>query len=227
MSSAESSTTRVAPAAFKLLEQLERNNNREWYAEHKGDFKRELLEPIEAILIDATRRLARTALPMVGSRKTMFRMHRDTRFSNNKLPYKLNVGGVMTSSGSKRAEDGLLYLHCDATGGFVAAGFYLPDTARLQPVRQRMLDEPKAWSKVLKALEKAGLALSDEHTLKSMPRGFAHAADQEHAASLKLKSLVVMRPLTKKRWGESGACDELVTLAKQTRPLIEFGRDAG
>jgi len=217
---------RVAPAAFKLLDALERNNNRDWYAGHKSDFKRELLEPIEAILIHATGRLARTALPMIGSKKTMFRMHRDTRFSNNKLPYKLNVGGVMTSSGTKRAEDGLLYLHCDATGGFVAAGFYLPQTARLAPIRQRMVDEPKAWSTVLKALEKAGLALSEEHALKSMPRGFSQAAEHEHAASLKLKSLVVSRDLTKKLWGDSGASEALVVLARQTRALFEFGRGA-
>jgi len=219
-------TTALKPAAFTWLKRLEANNDRQWYAEHRDAFKQELLEPVEAILEAATARLAKSAMPMIGSKKTMYRMHRDTRFSANKLPYKLHVSGLLTANGTKRDDDGLLYLHCDEKGGFVAAGFYAPETAWLQPVRQRMVDEPKAWTRVLASLDKAGLPLSREHVLASMPRGFASAAGHEHVESIKLKSLIVSRTLSKKAWTGDEAVEAVVTMAKQARPLIEFARGA-
>lgn len=218
---------KLTPAAFQLLKQLEQNNNREWFSEHKAAFKTELLDPFEQMLLEASHRLARTRAPLVGSRKTMFRLNRDTRFSANKLPYKLNVGGVLTLSGNKKDPSGLAYLHCEVAGSFVAAGFYLPETRRLEPIRQRMLDDPRAWRAVLRSLAKADLSLDQEHRLKGMPRGFAAAAEHEHAEWLKLKSLIVSRPVDRKTWArEHGATEALVTLTKQAATLLAFGRDA-
>ena len=219
--------TALTSRAFALLTELEANNERDWYAARKDEFRAELLEPFERLLEAVTTKLARTALPLVGSKKTMYRMHRDVRFSANKLPYKLHVSGLLTADGTKKETDGIVYLHCDATGGFVAAGFYLPETAWLEPVRRRMLEEPKAWTKVLRGLDKAGLELDPEHALKSMPRGFADASEHEHAASLKLKSLIVTRRLTPKDWKDDAVVDATAAMAKDARALIEFAREAG
>ena len=219
--------TALRPRAFALLDELEANNDRDWYAAHKAEFAAELLDPFEALLGAVTARLARTALPLQGSRKTMYRMHRDVRFSANKLPYKLHVSGLLTPDGTKKETDGIVYLHCDATGGFVAAGFYLPETAWLEPVRRRMLEEPKAWTKVLRALGKAELELDREHALKSMPRGFSDASDHEHADSVKLRSLIVSRKLSPQRWKGDEVVDATATMARDARPLVEFAREAG
>ncbi len=219
--------TALKPRAFALLKELEANNHRDWYIEHKKELETELREPIERLLETVTAKLSRTALPLRGSKKSMFRMNRDVRFSANKLPYKLTVSGVLTSDGTKKASDGLVYVHCDAEGGFVAGGFYLPETAWLEPVRRRMIEQPKAWTKVLKALDKAGLSLDDEHRLSAMPRGFGHASEHEHVESVKLKSLIVSRPLKQKDWKDDAVVDVTVRLAKDVRPLIEFARAAG
>ena len=217
----------LRPRAFALLRELEANNERDWYAAHKAEFRAELLDPFEALLGAITARLARTALPLQGSRKTMYRMHRDVRFSANKLPYKLHVSGLLTPDGTKRETGGIVYLHCDAKGGFVAAGFYLPETAWLEPVRRRMIEAPRAWTKVLRALARAGLELDREHALRSMPRGFSHANDHEHAESVRLKSLIVSRRLAPKAWKDGTVVDATVAMAKEARALIEFAREAG
>ena len=219
--------TQLTTKAFRLLTALEANNNRDWFSEHKAHFETELLTPFEAMLLEASRQLSRTRAPLVGSRKTMFRLNRDTRFSANKLPYKLNVGGVLTRNGTKKDSSGLAYLHCEANGGFVAAGFYLPETRQLERIRQRMLDDSRTWRAVLRGLNKAGLSLDQEHCLKSMPRGFSGARDHEHAEFLKLKSLIIRRRLGKSAWKQDGAAVEsLVSIARDASHLLNFGREA-
>jgi len=218
--------TSLAPRALELLRELEANNDREWYAAHRAEMKQTLLEPLAAILDAASKQLARGSVPLSGGAGTMFRMNRDTRFSANKLPYKINAGGVLTGSGGKKGTDGLAYLHCEPGASFVAAGFYMPETAWLLPVRQRMVDDAAGWRKVLRALDKRDLALSTEHRLSSMPRGFADARDHEHADSLKLKSLVVSRPLGDRDWTDGRVLERLVSTARDARPLLAFGRGA-
>ena len=217
----------LSPRALKLLKALERNNDRDWYDANRDAMKRELLEPFAGLLEAASARLARTAIPLKGGRKTMYRMNRDTRFSANKLPYKIHVGGLLTVDGTKKSEgQGLGYLHCEPGASFAAAGFYMPETRRLEPVRRAMLEDAVGWRRVLRALDKAGLALDGEHRLTSMPRGFNDARDHEHADSVKLKSLTVGRKLPDKAWTSGAALDELVDMVRATRPLIEFVRAA-
>lgn len=219
--------TSLQPGALDLLRELEKNNDKAWYDAHRAELKARLIEPIAAILERASTRLARGAIPLAGGAKTMFRMNRDTRFSANKLPYKINVGGVLTADGSKRNTDGLAYLHCEPGASFVAAGFYRPETAWLEPVRQRMVDDAAGWRRVLRTLGKADLALSTEGALSGMPRGFAREKAHEHADSLRLTSLVVTRALDDGTWyDDDGALDALVAIARDARPLIAFGRGA-
>lgn len=64
----DATATALTPRAFALLEELEANNEREWYAAHKAEFATELLAPLEAVLEAASAKLARTARPLRGSR---------------------------------------------------------------------------------------------------------------------------------------------------------------
>ena len=74
-------------------------------------------------------RLAEAKIPIKGDRKTsLFRIHRDVRFSNNKDPYKTNAGAAMTRTGSKN-DPGVLYFHLSPEECFFAAGFYQPGAA--------------------------------------------------------------------------------------------------
>ncbi|MEM7053650.1 MAG: DUF2461 domain-containing protein, partial [Pseudomonadota bacterium] len=198
------------------------NNNREWYHEHKDDIKAHLLEPFSGVLEQVSQKLARTRLPLKGSSKTMFRMNRDTRFSNNKKPYKENIGGLLTPSGTKNEASGLVYLHLDSNGGMMAAGFYKFNARQLEPIRQKIIEQPNQWRAVRKALFKAELDLSRENALKSMPRGFNSHESHEYADDIKLKNLIVQQPLTKSAWLKGEVLDQLTGFSKSIAPLIQF-----
>ncbi|MEM1081865.1 MAG: DUF2461 domain-containing protein [Pseudomonadota bacterium] len=209
--------------SFSLLAELMENNNRAWYHEHKKLIKLDLIDPLAYVLEQASQALKRTRPPLKGGRNTMFRLNRDTRFSKNKQPYKENVSGLLTPSGLNGQGNGLVYLHFDTEGGFMGAGFYRADARRLEPIRQRMVDQPKQWQSVRNALFKAGLDLDRDNALKSMPRGFSQYTDHQHADDIKLKSLIVSRSLSKRAWLDGTVVDRLIAFAKQAAPLIRFG----
>lgn len=80
--------TKISNAGFSLLAELTQNNNRDWYNEHKVDFKDKVIEPFAAILETISERLMALDMDFRGGPRTVFRMNRDVRFSKDKTPYK-------------------------------------------------------------------------------------------------------------------------------------------
>src|SRR6478672_10254588 len=108
---------------------------------------------------DVAERLGRTKMPIKGDRKSsLFRIHRDVRFSANKDPYKTHAGVVLTRSGNKN-DPGLLYFHLSPEECFFAAGFYLPDSIKLARLRGAAARTPKVFKAMTAKLKKAGLVL--------------------------------------------------------------------
>lgn len=211
------------PRSFELLEGLTANNEKAWYDEHRKEFEACLRQPFAEVLELATERLEDTGMPLAGGPKTMFRQNRDIRFSKDKSPYSTHVSGLLTPSGTKAEKEGLVYVHLDSVGGFIACGYYQLKAAELALIRDRIVEDPKAFSKVLKDLEKAGLSLSNEDKLKSMPRGYEEHADHEYVDYLKLKSLIVQAQLGREIWLEGEIVDCLVEYARNCASLLKFG----
>jgi uncharacterized protein (TIGR02453 family) len=80
------------PATFRFLRALDRNNSRDWFHAHKDDYERHVREPFLDLITDLQAPLAKISPHYrADPRKnggSLFRIFRDTRFSNNKLPYK-------------------------------------------------------------------------------------------------------------------------------------------
>lgn len=216
----------ITDKSFKLLDQLAKNNNREWYHEHKEELREHLLDPFAEILEASSDKLENAKRPFTGSKQTMFRLYRDTRFSKDKRPYKEHVGGLLTPSGNKKDDDALMYAHLASDGGFVAAGFYRLDTKDLNRIRDRIIEEAKTFRALTRKVTKAGYTFSEIEPLKSMPRGYSQYAEHEHAGFLKMKSLIVSQDLTKQAWKDGSVVKELVKLHRTTVDLMLFGLEA-
>src|SRR5439155_25688264 len=108
-----------------------------------------------------TAAFAKRRVPLkADSKRSIFRLHRDIRFSKDKSPYKTHAGAVMTRSGGKD-DPGVLYLHVSPEGCFAAAGFHLPEAGTLRKMREAIKAKPARFKTVLVALDKAGLKLGD------------------------------------------------------------------
>jgi uncharacterized protein (TIGR02453 family) len=213
------------PDTLAFFEGLEANNDRDWFLANKKRFQSSVEAPFASLLDAVTLRLQRAELPLAGSRKTMFRMNRDVRFSNDKSPYKTNISALLTPSGTKDEAAGLMYVQLGRAGLFLAAGLYRGDPQQLGPVRDAILAEAEAFDGVIRAVRDAGLAFSLQDSLTGMPRGYTEHADHPHAWALRLKTVVVQQDLSRKESLSADLPERLAAFALGAMPLMRFLRE--
>ncbi|MEL6361961.1 MAG: DUF2461 domain-containing protein [Pseudomonadota bacterium] len=208
--------------AFGLLTKLTANNKREWFKAHKDEFDQSLLDPFAVVLEAISRNLESSGIELRGGKETMFRMHRDVRFSKDKSPYKTSVSGILTRRGDKRESAGFVYLHLDTDGGFAAAGRYNLTPKALGPIRDRIIEDADRFAEILGDLNGSGRDLDRSMSLSSMPRGYAAYGEHQFADELKLKSMMVRSALSKSAWKTGDVVEAVSTLALDTRDFIDF-----
>jgi predicted GIY-YIG superfamily endonuclease len=77
------------PRALTFLRQLRRNNRKPWFEQHRAEYETEVRDPMRALVEEVDVGLARVAPEITGDpRRSVFRIHRDVRFSKDKSPYK-------------------------------------------------------------------------------------------------------------------------------------------
>lgn len=139
-------------AYFSFMTDLRDNNRRDWFDANKGVFDRDVKAPFHHLietLIDAIR----TYEPMLQqtAKDAIFRLHRDTRFSKDKTPYKTAMGAVISLGGRKAMGYPGFYIEAGADGVTVGGGAYMPDKEQLASIRSLLADEPGVLAGLLQA----------------------------------------------------------------------------
>ena len=217
-----SSFTGFPEAGFRFLAQLKKHNNREWFNEHKRQYREHVEEPMEALVSTVAAKCRAGGLPLYAKEKNpVMRVYRDIRFSRDKTPYKTHVAAELRRSFSGSSV--MLYIHLSPEESFAAAGVWQPDRPLLLSWREAIAQHSGLFESALAALKRSGLELSQQYSLSSMPRGFGNYADSPLAVWLKLTSFVVSRPLTENECTGADLADQVVSFAMAARPLLEFG----
>jgi uncharacterized protein (TIGR02453 family) len=180
------------PEALTFLRNLARHNDREWFAPRKALYEAELKEPMLAIIRRITDAMMEFAPNHVRpAEKSLFRIYRDTRFSNNKLPYKTHVAAWWSHMGMEKTSGAGYYFQVSPKGVVIAAGAYMPEKEQLAAIRNWLLENHVAFRKILQrpAVRKAFSEFEGE-ALTRPPKGFPC----EHAA---------MDLIKQKQWGLS------------------------
>jgi len=120
----------ITKETFLFLNELKKNNNREWFTEHKKRFKSRESEVKE--FLNGTLELMKVHDEI--EKLKMFRIYRDVRFSKDKTPYKYNFSGSFSRAGNHRR--GGYYIHIQPEGSFIAAGFWAPNKEDLFRIRK-------------------------------------------------------------------------------------------
>lgn len=209
---------------FSFLRDLRENNDRDWFAAHKERYETHVFEPAMAFIRDIEPKLQDISphITAVAKRQggSMFRIYRDTRFSKDKSPYKDHVGLQFRHAETTRDVHAPgFYLHLAPDDVSVGAGMWQPSSAALASLRQHVVDEAGAWSKVRKALTSADLSFMGQ-SLKRAPKGFD--ADHEHVEDLKRKDWAVHRPLGEAAITADDAVDRVAAAFAQASPLMDF-----
>lgn len=181
---------------FRFLSDLAGNNNREWFSNNKDRYEDFVVAPVTRFIEVVGEFLPTLSDAYVADTRrnggSMFRIHRDTRFSRDKRPYKENVGCQFRHTAGKNAHAPGFYVHLAPAEVFFGGGIWKPDNHSLDKIRNHIAGKPEQWSSVINdtALSNYFGKLQGE-SLKRPPRGFDSA--DPHIEDLKRKSHIAFR----------------------------------
>jgi len=189
------SSAYVTAGSFRFLRELARNNNREWFAANKARYEKTTRDPFLRLIGDLAEPLAKISphfradpRPSGGS---MFRIYRDTRFANDKTPYKAWLGARLYHERSRQMPAPLFYLHIAPGRCFVGGGLWHPESATVKRIRDFLVDNPATWKKAVQAKRfREHFELGGE-SLTRPPRGYDPA--HELIEDIKRKDFVATR----------------------------------
>ncbi|MDA3914598.1 DUF2461 domain-containing protein [Oleiagrimonas sp.] len=211
------------PATLRFLRQLKRNNNRAWFHEHKAQYEEHLREPFLTLIADLQEPVTRISAhyradpSKVGG--SLFRIHRDVRFSHNKLPYKTWSGARFFHERRREVHAPAFYLHIEPGNSFAGGGMWHPESKVLRSIRTFIVDNPGAWTRATGTAFRKRFDFHGER-LKRPPRGF----DPEHALieDLKLKSFATGVSLDDELICSHGLVAAVANSFKQVAPLVDY-----
>lgn len=159
---------------MKFLRSIKRNNNREWFQARKHIFEAELKEPMTRLVEEINGALIKFAPEYVTEpKKAIFRIYRDTRFSEDKTPYKTHIAAWFKRSGFNDKSAGGFYFHVSADDLVVAGGVYMPPPDQIFAIRTHLLDHyERYWTITSSKKVKALLDHFERNRLSRDPKGF-------------------------------------------------------
>ncbi|MBK6913916.1 MAG: DUF2461 domain-containing protein [Ignavibacteriales bacterium] len=162
---------------INFLTKLSKNNSKVWFETNREKFNEDFLSPSLQFVIEMGERLSTlspniNAIPKID--KSIFRLHRDIRFSKDKSPFKTNLGLYFWEGRGKKMECSGYYFHLEPKMFFVGAGMYMFTKEQLLNYRQ-IISKPETAKSlaglISKLINKNNYKLGGK-TFKKTPRGF-------------------------------------------------------
>lgn len=214
----------IRPDLFHFFRALRENNHRAWFQQHKPEYERAVRDPLTAFICAIGERLPGFAPHFVADPRpvggSLFRIHRDVRFSRDKTPYKLAAGVQFRHELARDAHAPGYYLHLQPDACFVGVGIWRPPSDALNAIRQALVQRPADWARVVDDPGFAAVFTLGGESLKRAPRGF----DPKHPLieEVKRKDFVASCPLTEDQVCEVDFVDHFVSLCDAGEPLMRF-----
>ena len=214
-----SAVRHFTPVFFAFLRELDQNNDRDWFAANRARFIADVEGPMLAFINDFAPILRSISPAYVVDRRriggSMYRIYRDTRFSEDKRPFRTWVAARFEHEARRKVESVPgFYLRLGIDQCIAGGGVYHIERPGLTRVRQRIIDLPDEWRRA-----KAGLEIQGEQ-LKRGPAGFP--ASHEHIEDLKRQQLYILTQLAEADVVAEGFIDRFTETCLRAVPLIEF-----
>ncbi len=209
---------------FRFLKNLSENNDRDWFAENRAWYESAYLMPSLAFIEAMEKPLSKVAPMLVAQARksggSLMRIYKDTRFSNDKTPYKTNIGIHFRHAAGKDVHAPGVYLHIAEDECFLGAGIWRAPSDALRSIREYMDENPDQWKRASRGKRfRDNYELYDDR-LRSAPRGYAK--DHPLIEDLRLKSFIGTRNLKKQLICSADLVPELQRSIRQARPIMGF-----
>jgi uncharacterized protein (DUF2461 family) len=135
-----------------FLRALKRNNDREWFRARKPDYEQHVRAPMVALLGQLARDLPAFAPDLVSDpRVCLFRIYRDTRFSDDKRPLKTHVAAHFPSRQFAKGDGAGMYVEITPQWVWMGGGIYMPSSPELQSIRASIAEEHRKFHRIVTA----------------------------------------------------------------------------
>ncbi|HTP24039.1 MAG TPA: DUF2461 domain-containing protein [Anaeromyxobacteraceae bacterium] len=163
------------PRLFTFLSELRLHNDREWFERNKERYLRDVRDPMLRFISDFAPVLRKIAPRVVADPRpvggSLFRLHRDTRFSPNKTPYKTNVAAHFRHEAGRDVHGPGYYVSLDPDEVAAGGGVWHPESDALRMIRRSIFTTPGAWRRATETSAMKRLVWWGE-SLSRAPRGF-------------------------------------------------------
>ena len=205
-----------------FFRELRENNNRDWFEAHKDVYLECVKTPMEELAASVMAAVSRFAPEHAGEpKKAIYRIYRDTRFSNDKTPYKTNTGALLRRADLPKNESASFYFAVSDKCVEVAGGSYMPGPDQLRLIRSHIAANAKQFEKLVTTralIATVGPLLGER--LSRPPKGFG--PDTPGVEYLKAKQLYHYIELDANLALSGGLLEELTSRFKKLLPMVQF-----
>jgi uncharacterized protein (TIGR02453 family) len=208
--------------------ELAENNQRSWFEANKERYQLEVVQPAQAFILAMAAPLNAVypglqADPRPNGVGSIFRIHRDTRFSRDKRPYKTNLGIFFWHGWQGKHERPGFYVHLEGNTLALYSGLYEFSSEKLQLYRRAVADQQRG-AKLLEAIAKiqaAGPYTLGGHHYKRIPRGFEVPQDRAELVCFNTIYTMLETPIPAEFYS-SRLVDYCIEHFTAMRPLLQW-----
>lgn len=206
---------------FEFLKELASHNNREWFNQHKEDYKRAQAS-FELLLGTIIERISTfdESIKGIQAKDCTYRIYRDTRFSLDKTPYKVHLGGYINARGKKSDHCGY-YVHLENGNCMLAGGSLCMRPDILKALRQAVYDNIDEYRGIVEDPPfKQYFPVIGETFLKTAPKGFPK--DFPYIDYLKCKEYTCTCKVPDNFFFSGGWLDRTEEIFRQMKRFADF-----
>ena len=211
--------SQLHPSTFKFLSDLKKNNNREWFTEHKPRYQeaqQNVAQFFDALITEMNKV---DQIETESAKKAMFRIYRDVRFSKNKAPYKTSLSGAL-SRATKWLRGGY-YVHIESVNVFLGIGFWSPEPKDLKIIRDEIAHDASKLRAIINDPDfKSVWGELQGDQVKTAPKGYSK--DDPNIDLLRFKAFTFMRPMTEEQACSEDFIFEVVKSFLIARPFFDY-----
>ncbi|HUS86513.1 MAG TPA: DUF2461 domain-containing protein [Bacteroidales bacterium] len=214
---------RLNPDTINFFKELEKNNNRDWFLINKERYQ-QIREDFVSFLSYIYPAIAEVdpSLRGIDIRKSVFRINRDVRFSEDKSPYKTTIAAVLIEGGRRNfSEQAGYYIHIEQGNSMIAGGAYLPPSPWINSIRREISSDSQTFRDIIEKssfVELFGELTGDR--LKSAPKGYPK--DHPDIDLLRYRSYLAVNHVSDKEVLSEGFADHIIAVAREIKPLNDF-----
>ncbi len=211
-------TSYYIPRLFEFLRRLSKNNNREWFREHKAEY-----EDLRRLWLGDLQRMIdcmavwEPGVSRFSASQSAYRIYRDTRFSQDKTPFKVYFSASISPYG-RHIERASYYLQMDIRPGETGlyAGLWHPESSTLKKLRHAIVDNNEEFEEVsaVDGAEWCG------DCLKTAPQGWPK--NHPNLEYLRMKDYGKFFTLDEAFFNDPAWAEKAADMFHRLKPFVDF-----